>query len=109
MRAPARTGHRHPPIGGTRGATSWVSVEAEALPYPPGCGTIARHVAGNALSDMGFLPQGSSGRHGVVASRTHISASELIAFAARHPVQRRESNLQSEGRLTFDMVARGTH
>ena len=55
------------------------------------------------------MPQGSGGGHGVVAGRTHISAGELVAFATRHPVQRRESNLQSEGRLTFDMVARGTH
>ena len=108
MRAPTRTGDRHPHLGAP-GATSRVSVESEALPCPPGCGTIARHVAGNALGDEGFMPQGSCGRHGVVASRTHISASELIAFATRHPVQRRESNLQSEGRLTFDMVARGTH
>ena len=55
------------------------------------------------------MPQGSGGGHGVVARRTHISAGELVAFATRHPVQHRESNLQSEGRLTFDMVARGTH
>ena len=55
------------------------------------------------------MAQGSGGGHGVVARRTNISASELIAFATRHPVQRRESDLQSEGRLTFDMVAGGTH
>ena len=55
------------------------------------------------------MPKGSGGRHGVVERRTNITASELIAFATRHPVQRRESNLQSEGRLAFDMVARGTH
>ena len=54
------------------------------------------------------MAQGSGGGHGVVARRTNISASELVAFATRHPVQRRESNLQSESRLTFDMVARGT-
>ena len=92
-----------PPLAAP-GATSWVRVESEALPHPPGCGTIARRVAGNEPADVGFMAQGSGGGHGVVARRTHISASELIAFATRHPVQRRESNLQSEGRLTFDMV-----
>jgi hypothetical protein len=45
----------------------------------------------------------------VVARRPHISASQLVAFAARHPIQRHGGHLQSEGRLTIDVVARGTH
>jgi len=45
----------------------------------------------------------------MVASRADIGASQLVAFAARHPVQRHEGNLQREGRLVLDMVTRGSH
>jgi len=32
-------------------------VESRALPCPLGCETNARHVAGNALGDEGFVPR----------------------------------------------------
>ena len=59
--------------------------ESEALPWPPGCGNIAHHDAGNALSDEASCPRVPAARHGVVARRTNISASDLMAFATRHP------------------------
>ena len=88
---------------------SRVRVESEALSYPPGRWPIARHAVGNALADEGSRSQRSGRRRCVVARRPHISASQLVAFAARHQIERHDGHLQSEGRLTLDVVARGMH
>ena len=97
------------PHRGAPGATSWARVESNALPHPAGRRAIARHIAGEALTDVGSWSQCSGRCDGMVAGRTDIGASQLVAFATRHPVQRHECKLQCEGRLVFDMVAGGTH
>ena len=79
------------------------------MPHPSGRRAIALHIAGDSLSDAGTRFQSCSRGDGMVAGCTDIDASQLVAFAARHPVQRDERDLQREGRLIFDMVAGGTH
>ena len=87
MRAPHQRVTGTPPSGAPV-TSSWNRIESEALPHPSGRTAIALHIAGDSLADAGPRCQSCGRGGGMVAGSTDIDASQLVAFAARHPVQR---------------------